>query len=264
MAKSTAPHDLSVTAWNLRTRITGKYQLHAGELRVLDGACRESDLIDTLQAGTAGIRRWNSRGQARLPPFPLTHWSATPPCSSSSATRMAFPQDSPILAALNDPQRRAATAGWVGQFGWVTRNPRPIHVLRPERSGNGRPAADECADRDSRTRQCAHAWCDYHAKTRAAVSGGAAIRSRPVGLGERRTLPRLCHAAQRWVGLMPLARPVPYQPEPRTAETTPMTTPVPAEGASVSVNSGGFCQRQRNPGSGTDLVIDRFGMRRGG
>lgn len=50
MAKVTAPRNLSAAGRKLWTKITTDYDLRTDELRVLEDACRESDLIDVLQA----------------------------------------------------------------------------------------------------------------------------------------------------------------------------------------------------------------------
>ena len=54
MAKATAPSKLGAKARRLWRGITESYELRPDELRVLEDACREVDLIERLEAELAG------------------------------------------------------------------------------------------------------------------------------------------------------------------------------------------------------------------
>jgi hypothetical protein len=53
MAKITAPTKLGAKARRLWNEITDNYELRADELRILEDACREVDLIERLEAAVA-------------------------------------------------------------------------------------------------------------------------------------------------------------------------------------------------------------------
>lgn len=61
-------HDSSRKLWD---DITGKYELRADELRILEQACRESDLIETLEEAQSGapLLGKGSQGQDVISPF---------------------------------------------------------------------------------------------------------------------------------------------------------------------------------------------------
>lgn len=50
MSKPSAPSKLGPKARRLWTEVTGKYELRSDELRVLEDACREIDLVERLEA----------------------------------------------------------------------------------------------------------------------------------------------------------------------------------------------------------------------
>ena len=55
--RSSAPTKLKTAGKRMWSDITGKYQLRPDELRILEDACREADLIDRLEAelGKPGV-----------------------------------------------------------------------------------------------------------------------------------------------------------------------------------------------------------------
>lgn len=66
-----APKNLTVAGRRVWRAITDKYDLRADELRVLEDACREADLIDVLSAAAKGAKLLlhGSQGQPVINPL---------------------------------------------------------------------------------------------------------------------------------------------------------------------------------------------------
>lgn len=54
MEKTKAPTGLTTKSRRLWTDITSKYELRADELRLLEDACREADIVERLEKALAG------------------------------------------------------------------------------------------------------------------------------------------------------------------------------------------------------------------
>ena len=69
--KASVPKGLASAGAVLWREVSGKYELRADELRVLEDACREADLVDDLTAALVGADRIvkGSQGQPVINPL---------------------------------------------------------------------------------------------------------------------------------------------------------------------------------------------------
>lgn len=113
MAKTAPPQGLSAESRKLWTTVTGKYDLRADELRVLEDACRESDLIDTLSAAAeeAELIVRGSQGQPVINPLisELRQHRAT---LAGLLRSLKLPDETDTKEARSTQARAAANARW--------------------------------------------------------------------------------------------------------------------------------------------------------
>lgn len=113
MAKVAAPKGLSASSRKLWTAVTGKYDLRADELRVLEDACRESDLIDALgeAAESAEMIVTGSQGQPVINPLisELRQHRAT---LAGLLRQLKLPDEADTSEARSTQARAAANARW--------------------------------------------------------------------------------------------------------------------------------------------------------
>lgn len=113
MAKSPAPKDLSAAGRKLWTTITTQYDLRADELRVLEDACRESDLIDTLNAATrdAELVVQGSTGQPVINPL-ISELRQHRSTLAALFRQLKLPDESGSEEGRSTQARAAANARW--------------------------------------------------------------------------------------------------------------------------------------------------------
>jgi hypothetical protein len=120
MAAKKAPIGLARAGKSLWTGITGKYELRADELRLLEDAAREADLIETLNDGLVGLPLMmkGSTGQDIVNPIYgelRQHRSAL----AGLLRALKLPDENPERAAVDrsSAARTAATARWAKRGG---------------------------------------------------------------------------------------------------------------------------------------------------
>ncbi|WP_067891236.1 hypothetical protein [Nocardia vaccinii] len=113
MAKVTAPRNLSAAGRKLWTKITTDYDLRADELRVLEDACRESDLIDTLEAESRGAQLvvQGSTGQPVINPL-ISELRQHRSTLASLFRQLKLPDEGANPEARSASARAAANARW--------------------------------------------------------------------------------------------------------------------------------------------------------
>lgn len=112
MAAKKTPKGLvaSVTLWRA---ITAKYELRADELRVLEDACRESDLIDALAeeaAGAATVVK-GSQGQPVINPL-ISEVRQHRSTLAALLRQLKLPDEADTSEARSTAARSAANARW--------------------------------------------------------------------------------------------------------------------------------------------------------
>lgn len=115
MAAVKAPDGLSAAGKRLWSGIAGSYSLRADELRLLEDAAREADLIETLNSGLAGLPLMmkGSTGQDIVNPIfgeLRQHRSAL----AGLLRSLKLPDENPEKAAgdRSSSARAAANARW--------------------------------------------------------------------------------------------------------------------------------------------------------
>jgi hypothetical protein len=93
--------------------ISGKYGLRADELRVLEDAAREADLISTLDAGMAGqdLLVRGSQGQMVINPL-ISELRQHRSTLASLLRQLKLPDESVSAEARSTAARAAANARW--------------------------------------------------------------------------------------------------------------------------------------------------------
>lgn len=114
--KPGTPNDLSASGGSLWRNVTGKYDLRFDELRVLEDACREADLVDDLASEARDAPRivHGAQGQPVINPLisELRHHRST---LSSLLRQLKLPDDASSSAASaprSTQARNAATNRW--------------------------------------------------------------------------------------------------------------------------------------------------------
>lgn len=113
MAKAPTPRNLSTAGRKLWTEITSNYQLRADELRILEDACRESDLIDTLNAATADAELvvQGSTGQPVINPL-ISELRQHRSTLAALLRQLKLPDESDTAENRSTAARAAANARW--------------------------------------------------------------------------------------------------------------------------------------------------------
>lgn len=114
MSDSPTPKDLQPAGRKLWRAVADKYQLRPDELRVLEDACREADLIDLITAGLVGepLYMKGSMGQKVANPLfaEVRQHRAT---FASLMRQLALPDESgEVQSARSAGARKAANARW--------------------------------------------------------------------------------------------------------------------------------------------------------
>lgn len=108
-----APSGLGNAGKRLWQSIAAKYELRADELRVLEDAAREADLVETLNAGMTGapLLVKGSQGQDVINPLisELRQHRAT---LAALLRQLKLPDDSASSEARSTSARAAANARW--------------------------------------------------------------------------------------------------------------------------------------------------------
>lgn len=122
--KSPAPKNMGARGLAFWNRVTGKYQLRADELVILEDACREMQLIDELQAAMRGesMIMSGSMGQPVVNPLvpELRQHRAT---LKALLTTLKLPDDVPESGSdvgsdvQTVQQRQAANSRWAVAYG---------------------------------------------------------------------------------------------------------------------------------------------------
>lgn len=109
----TAPKGLTTVGRSLWRDVTTKYQLRADELRVLEAACREADLIDRLESAMpdAKLIVTGSQGQPVINPMvpELRQHRAT---MAQLLRQLKLPDDGASAEQRSNQARDAANARW--------------------------------------------------------------------------------------------------------------------------------------------------------
>lgn len=117
MANIPAPRGLSAKGKRIWKDVTSKYELRVDELDTLEDVCRESDLIEQLEAALAGMEiiSTGSMGQDVVNPLvaELRQHRAT---KKSLWSALKLPEDSTGIASVNQ-QREAAQSKWAAAHG---------------------------------------------------------------------------------------------------------------------------------------------------
>lgn len=115
MSKKTAPEGLAQRGAALWRSITGKYELRADELTILEDACFEADLIDDLRASLVGADRLvkGSMGQQVINPMisEVRQHAAT---LKSLLAALKLPDENGVVPSQ---QRDAANSRWSKRAG---------------------------------------------------------------------------------------------------------------------------------------------------
>jgi len=113
MAKVTAPRNLSAAGRKLWTTITTQYELRADELRVLEDACREADLIDVLNAEAKGadLVVQGSTGQPVINPL-ISELRQHRSTLAALFRQLKLPDETDTAASRSSQAREAANARW--------------------------------------------------------------------------------------------------------------------------------------------------------
>jgi hypothetical protein len=108
-----APDGLLEPGRKLWSEITSKYGLRADELRVLEDAAREADLIETLNAGMAGqdLLVRGSQGQQVINPL-ISELRQHRSTLAALLRQLKLPDESASSEARSTAARAAANARW--------------------------------------------------------------------------------------------------------------------------------------------------------
>lgn len=114
MAKKSAPARLGSKARTLWTSITGAYDLRPDELRVLEDACRQVDLVERLEKELAGadLTVRGSQGQPVANPLVQEIRQHRLAVKSLLGTLKLPDEDGRAQAARSTSAREAANARW--------------------------------------------------------------------------------------------------------------------------------------------------------
>lgn len=116
MAKVTAPQKLGRAGKRFWAEITEKYQLRTDELRILEDACREMDLIDRLEAELENEDTivHGSQGQPVINPM-------IPEQRQHRATLASLLRQLKLPDANSTPEARSTAARAAANARWATR-----------------------------------------------------------------------------------------------------------------------------------------------
>lgn len=115
MADSTVrmPTQMAAAGKKLWRSVAGTYSLRADELRVLEDACREADLVDTLEKAARGAQLLltGSQGQPVINPLisELRQHRAT---LNTLLKALKLPDEADTAEARSTAARNAANARW--------------------------------------------------------------------------------------------------------------------------------------------------------
>lgn len=111
--KCVPPNGLSDAGAGLWSDVTGKYDLRADELRVLQDACREADLIDDLTEALVGSDRIvrGSQGQPVINPL-ISEVRQHRTALAGLLRQLKLPDESDTQEARSAQAREAANARW--------------------------------------------------------------------------------------------------------------------------------------------------------
>jgi len=113
MADKPAPTGISAAGEALWRAIEDTYELRADELRVLEDACREADLIDTLniEASVADLVVRGSQGQPVINPL-ISELRQHRSTLAALLRQLKLPEEGDTAEARSTSARAAANARW--------------------------------------------------------------------------------------------------------------------------------------------------------
>ncbi len=113
MSKVPAPEGLEKAGAKLFTDIANKWSLRPDELRVLEDACAEADLVDDLKAAMAGQDRLvkGSQGQLVINPL-ISEQRQHRTAMASLLKQLRLPDEADTAEARSTQARSAANARW--------------------------------------------------------------------------------------------------------------------------------------------------------
>lgn len=118
MAKVTAPQKLSRAGRKFWTDITEKYELRTDELRILEDACREMDLIDRLEGELEGAKAivHGSQGQPVINPL-ISEQRQHRATLAALLRQLKLPDEN----GLSEEENRSAQARAAANARWTTK-----------------------------------------------------------------------------------------------------------------------------------------------
>ena len=115
--KVSAPKGLAVKGKRVWKDVTSKYELRTDELDILEDICRESDLIDRLEADLVGAELMVKGSQGQDVANPLVGEVRQHRATKKSLwASLKLPDDAAGAGAVNQ-QRDAANTRWAEAYG---------------------------------------------------------------------------------------------------------------------------------------------------